>query len=146
MGLRLFKVVWFFSLLAVLGSFLYVYASLPENVVLAESVTIISVSREALFYIVVVLLALLNTVVFVFSKLHSNGDREFISWFYGQIVTLNFFFIIALSFVSLYNSSEKFDYSRIGWVIYGSVILMIGWAVSWPVYSIFKKISNKQTA
>ena len=145
MGLRLFKAVWFFSLLGVLGSFMYVYASLPENVILMESESTVTISREALFYVVLVLLALINVIVFVFSRLHAKGDPDFLSWFYGQIMTLNCFFIIALSYTSLYNSSEKFDYSRIGWVIYGSVGLMIVWALGWPLYSVLRKILNKQT-
>ncbi len=145
MSLKLFKAVWFFSLLAVLGSFLYVYASLPENVVLAESENTVSIAREVLFYAVLALLTLVNVIVLVFSRLYAKGDSDFLSWFYGLIITLNFFFIIALSYLSLYNSSEKFDYSRIGWVIYGSVGLMILWALGWPVYSVLRKILNKQT-
>src|SRR5690349_17446838 len=107
MSLKLFKAVWFFSLLAVLGSFLYVYASLPENVVLAESENTVSIAREVLFYAVLALLTFVNVIVFVFSRLYAKGDRDFLSWFYGLIITLNFFFIIALSYISLYNSSEK---------------------------------------
>jgi hypothetical protein len=144
MGLKLFKGVWFLSLLVVLGSFMYVYASLPEVVILQDSGAVVSISREALFYVVLALLALSNVVVFIISKLQRQRDREFVSWFYGLIVTLNIFFIIALSFVSLYNSSEKFNYSRIGWIIYGSVGLMIIWAIGWPVYTIFRKIYSKQ--
>lgn len=144
MGLKLFKAVWFFSLLAVLGFFMYVYASLPENVILVESENTMSISREVLFYGMLLLLALVNVLVFVFSKLYAKGDPDFLSWFYGLIITLNFFFIIALSYTSLYNSSEKFDYSRIGWVIYGSVGLMIVWALGWPIYSVLRKNLNKQ--
>jgi len=144
MALKLFKAVWAFSLLAVLGTFMYVYASLPENVILQESESTFSISREVFFYIILALLALCNMLVFVFSKLYSReGDQDFLTWFYGQIITLNFFFIIALSYASLYNSSEKFDYSRIAWVIYGSVGLMIVWALTWPVYAGIRRFSNK---
>jgi uncharacterized membrane protein YhdT len=145
MILKIFKAVWFFSLLGVLIVFMYVYASLPENVILQESGSIKSISREALFYTVLALLALINMLVFIFSKLYSRGDDDFLSWFYGQIITLNLFFITALCYTSLYNSSEKFDYSRIGWIINGSVIIMIVWALGWPVYSVLRKIMNKQT-
>ncbi len=145
MVLKLFKAVWFFSLLAVLGAFLYMYASLPETVILVESDNVVSTSREVLFYVVVALLAIINTVVFILSKLHGGREEDFLSWFFGLIITLNFFFIIALSYVSLYNSSEKFDYSRIGWVIYGSVGLMILWALGWPIYSVLRNFSNKQS-
>ncbi|HEY5825647.1 MAG TPA: hypothetical protein VIT44_14835 [Cyclobacteriaceae bacterium] len=145
MVLKLFKAAWFFSLMGVAVSFMYVYASLPENVILMESDSAVSISREALFYIVLTLLAVINVIVFVFSKLYGGGDAHFLTWFYGQIMTLNFFLIIALSHTSLYNSSEKFDYSRIGGMIYGSVGLMIVWALGWPIYSVLRKILNKQT-
>jgi hypothetical protein len=143
MVLKLFKAVWVFSLLSVLGSFMYVYASLPENVILQESGGVQSVSREVFFYIILALLSVFNMLVFVFSKLYSRRDAELLTWFYGQIITLNIFFVIALSYASLYNSSEKFDYSRIGWVIYGSVALMVIWALAWPVYAVVRKMTSK---
>jgi hypothetical protein len=46
--------------------------------------------------------------------------------------------------IGTYNSAEKFDYNRIGFAIYGSVILVIIWAVSWPLYRIFRGLFTKQ--
>ena len=62
---------------------------------------------------------------------------------YGLIITLNIFFIIGMNFISLYNSEEKFDYDRIALIIYGSLGLIILWAVAWPVYVIFKRSNLK---
>jgi len=59
------------------------------------------------------------------------------------MVVLNVFFVMSLSFISLYNSNEKFDYSRIDFAIYGSVILIVVWALAWPVYSLYRKFTVK---
>jgi hypothetical protein len=144
MILRIFKAVWFLSLLAWLVIFLYVYASLPERVFILEGEAAFSISREVLFYSFLGVIALFNVLVFIVSRLFNRGSEDFLSWFYGLIICLNFFFVIVLNFLSLISSSEKFDYSRIGYVIYGSLGLVVGWAISWPFYSLSRKILNKQ--
>ncbi len=144
MILKIFKAVWFLSLLAWLVIFLYVYASLPERVFILEGEGGFSISREFLFYVFLAAVAILNVLVFIVSRLFNKGHEDFLSWFYGLIVCLNFFFVIVLNFLNLVSSSEKFDYARIGYVIYGSLGLVVVWAVSWPFYSISRKILNKQ--
>lgn len=142
---KIFKAIWFLSVLAVLAVLLLVYASLPEQVVVQEvGSDMVRVSREVLFYIVLGLLALLNVMVYVIGKLFPT-DKTFRAWFHGLIISLNIFFIIALNMVNLYNSNEKFDYERIGFIIYGSVILVAGWAISWPLVKLFTRNSSKQT-
>jgi hypothetical protein len=135
--------IWFFSLLAVLGGFIYIYASLQEDIIIQESDTVVSISRELFFYLTLAILSLVNVLVFIFSKLYKKEKEEFLGWFYGQLTCLNIFFIIALSYVKLYNSNEKFDYDRIGFIIYGSVGLIVIWALVWPVYSLSRKFLNK---
>lgn len=66
------------------------------------------------------------------------------SWFHGLIVTMNFFFFVALLTLSTYNSGEQYDYQNIGIVIYSSLFLMIAWAIGWPVYLLFQKIFPKR--
>ncbi|MFN8887673.1 MAG: hypothetical protein ACK5WF_09450, partial [Cyclobacteriaceae bacterium] len=103
----------------------------------------LSISREALFYSVLGVAAILNVFVFIISKLYSSNP-EFRCWFYGLITALNIFLIIGVNFVTLFNSAEKFDYSRIGNIIYGSLVLVVLWVVAWPIYALVKKISAKQ--
>ena len=146
MALKMFKAGWFLSLLAVLTVFMLVYASLQETVVIQETDKIVSISRESFFYAILGVLAIINVVVFIFMKLYKKGHEDFLSWFFGLIIVINLFFIIALNFVNLYNSNEKFDYSRIGFLIYGSVGLILIWTIGWPVYSVFKRFSNKASA
>jgi hypothetical protein len=84
-----------------------------------------------------ILVAVTNVMVYIIAKVFKENE-DLRTWFYGLITTLNIFFVIGLNFISLYNSSERFDYNRIAFVIYGSLALIIVWAVSWPVYVIFK--------
>jgi len=143
MTLKLFKAIWFLSMLAVLANLLYVYASLPEQVsLMEEGVETYAIGREQLFYSAMVVIAIANVMVYLFSK-SIAPDENFRTWLHGLVITLNIFFIIGLSFISLYNSVEKFDFSRIGFIIYSSVILVIVWALSWPVYSLGRKIISK---
>ncbi len=144
MAVKVFKAIWFLSLLIFLGVFMYNYAGLPEVVSLVDSIeSPLSISREALFYSVLAIAAILNVFVFIISKLYSSNP-EFRGWFYGLITALNIFLIIGVNFVTLFNSAEKFDYSRIGNIIYGSLLLVILWLVAWPIYALVKKISAKQ--
>ncbi len=145
MALKIIKGVWFLSLLAFLGSFMYIYASLPENVLLLEGDSAIEVSRGTIFYSFLTIVGITNTLVFVVSRLFPPDQYRFKTWFYGFVITLNLFFIVAIAFINLYNSSEKFDYSNIGYVIYGSISLVAIWVASWPVYTIFRKNISKQT-
>lgn len=143
MGLKIFKVIWFFSLLTMLGVFMYVYASLPDPVAFGEGSNIIS--KEGLFYMVLAILALINASVFAVTRLFPEKDHDFKAWFYGLVVCANLFFVVGLSFVSLYNSTEKFDYSRIGFIIYGSILLLVGWSISWPIFRLAQRFFSKQT-
>ena len=143
MILKIFKGVWFLSLMAWLALFLYVYASLPEQVLIRETENKVFLSREAVFYLFLAAIVLVNGLVFIVSRLFT--DREnFLSWFCGLIICFNFFFVIVLNFINLVNSGEKFNYDRIGYVIYGSVGLFVFWAVGWPVYSFFRKFLSKE--
>jgi hypothetical protein len=144
MILKIFRVVWFFSILAVLGFFMYTYAALPDPLVVVDGEEQITIGKETWFYSILVLVAVFNMFVYVFRSLNrQRPDREegeaFVSWFYGLVICLNLFVIVAVSYVSLFNGGERFEYQRIGFIIYGSIALMIAWALSWPVYLIFPK-------
>ncbi|HEY3430361.1 MAG TPA: hypothetical protein VGK39_06770 [Cyclobacteriaceae bacterium] len=144
MALKIFKALWFLSMLAVMANLLYVYASLPEEVSIREQgIDFYKVGRDQLFYIVMTVIALSNVVVYMFSK-KVMPQEDFRAWLHGFVITLNIFFIIGLSFTSLYNSNENYDFSRIGFIIYSSVGLVVLWAISWPIYLVGKKFIAKQ--
>jgi hypothetical protein len=143
MVLKLLKAIWFLSMLVTLGALLFVYASLPQEVLVQDDTEArVAISNELFFYLAMTLIAVSNALVFVMAKVFkSNEDLR--AWFFGLIIALNIFFIIGMNFISLYNSEEKFDYDRIAVIIYGSLGLIILWTVAWPVYAIFKRSSLK---
>jgi len=145
MLLKISRGVWFISILGVLASLLFVYAGLQTDTVIITQGEAdgISISREVFFYVVLLGITIVNALVFVIGSVFAR-DEAFRIWFNGLMITLNVFFIVALFFINALNSLEKFDFSRIGFLIYGSVILISLWALSWPVISTFKKFLPKQ--
>lgn len=143
MTLKLFRAVWFLSVLVVLANLLYVYASLPEQVAVQEQEGG-SVSREWLFYIVMIAIALINVLVYFFRLMYQDAEN-LRSWFHGLIITINIFIIIAMQAVNVYNSHDMFDQSRVGGYVVGSLGLVILWAAFWPVYRGIQKFVLKQT-
>jgi len=139
MGLKIFKALWFLSMLAALANLLYVYASLPERVLIQDAgVSSVSVGREGLFYTVTFIIAFINGMVYLISGVYKK-DLDFRAWFHGLVTTLNLFFIVSLSFVALFNSGEKYAYSEIDFIIFGSIGLFVLWALAWPFYAIYRR-------
>ena len=145
MIVKIFKGVWLLSLLATLVIFLYVYASLPEDIELSrgEAVPAFTLSRTGLFYLTLAILSFFNLLVFVFARLFRKNNELFAAWFYGLVTFLHLFLIVALQFFNLYNSLENYNYESIGYIIYGSIGLVVTWFSLWPVYFIYGKFFNK---
>lgn len=141
MALKVFRVLWFFSILGLLGFFMYTYAALPDPIVVMDDTEQISIGKEVWFYSVLFLVAIFNMFVYVFRSLYKNRPEgeAFVSWFYGLVICLNVFFMVAVSYISLFNGGERFEYQRIGFIVYGSIGLILVWVLTWPVYLIFAK-------
>ena len=145
MALKVLKGVWFLSMLAALVALLYVYAGLPQEVIVQEEAGAkVTISNEGFFYMVMFLMAISNGLVYAIGKVYKKNE-DLRTWFYGLITTLNIFFIIGMNLISLYNSSEKYDYGRIDFIIYGSVGLIITWVAAWPFYSLYKHFFSKSS-
>lgn len=144
MALKIFKGIWFFSLLGLLVTFFYVYASLPEQVALWEEGLTTSISKNGLFYLAISLIAFVNVLVFIVTRLMFNQVQGFYGWFYGLITTINIFFIATLLLLYVLNSGERYDYSGMAPAIYGSLFLVAAWIIGWPIYAISQKITSKQ--
>lgn len=144
MALKIFRAVWFLSVLALFANLLYGYAGWPEELLIQDDSTAqVTIGKEVFFYILVIAIAVVNVMVYVIGKVYaSNFDLR--AWSHGLVITINIFFIIAISMVGLYNSFEKFDYQRIEFIIYGSVVLIILWSLAWPFYILFRKFFLKQ--
>jgi hypothetical protein len=144
MVLKFSRGIWFVSILAVLATCLFVYASLPEDViVLQDGLDYLHASRESFFYVSLVVVTLINSLVFLVGALFEK-DQALRIWFNGLMAILNIFFIVSFLLISAINSNEKFKYADIGFMIYGSVALIAVWAVGWPVWVLIRKISGKQ--
>ena len=140
---KIFKGVWFLSLLVTVGLFLYLYASLPEDVLLRDGDSASAISRDTLFYSALILLALTNASVLVVPRLIGH-QLHFDVWISGLVASLNLFMTVALQFVGLINSQEKYDYQPLGVVIYGTLGLFIVWLLWWPTFTLFKGFFRKQ--
>lgn len=144
MVLRIFRSIWFVSVLTILAALLYQYAGLPEVVVIGQDeVNFITFGRDTFFYSVLAILAFVNVTVFIVKRL-AHGFEEFQSWYYGLIAVINFFLIVALSFVRLFNSSESFNFGSIGFIIYGSMLLIGVWIVGGMMYWVITKKTVEQ--
>ena len=143
MALKIFKGFWFFSVVGLLLTFFYVYAGLPEWVTLSEEGTLTSIPKNSLFYLSIGAMAVINTLVFIATRLPIQQKQDFKAWFYGLIITINLFFIASLGFLHVYNSGERYDYSGMAPAIYGSLFLVGAWIISWPIYLLSQKILAK---
>ncbi len=143
MILKILKGVWFISLLAAGANLLYVYASLPGDVAIhEEELYTVSIGRESLFYTAMVLIGVVNLLVYLFHR-SLTPDEGFRMWLHGLVISLNIFFVIGFSFIALYNSAEKFDFSRLGIFIYSAVGLVIVCALTWPVILVVRRVFPK---
>lgn len=144
MPLKIFRALWFLSVLVLFATLLYGYAGWQETMIIQqEGSENISINRDLLFYTLMGIFLLANVLVYVISGMFRSKE-DLRAWFHGLMITINIFFIIAMSVIGLFNSSEKFDYSRIGFIVYGSLGLVIAWAIAWPIYALFQKIFLKQ--
>lgn len=142
MMLKMFRAGWFLSVLVVLANLLYVYASLPETVVVQEDERV-TVDRELLFYIMMISIALLNLLVYFVKSMLPNAEN-LRTWAHGLVITINVFVIISMQAVNVYNSSEAFDHSIVSIYLIGSLGLIVLWAALWPLYLLIQKIFLKQ--
>jgi hypothetical protein len=136
--------VWFLSVLTLLITLLYGYAGWQQEVIVQEeSSGRLLMSRDALFYTIVGCFLMINVLVYLMRKMFPK-EEGFRAWFQGLIITINIFLIIAINLIGLYNSTERFDYSRIAFIVYGSIGLIIVWSMIWPIYILYKKFFLKQ--
>jgi hypothetical protein len=146
MILKIFKALWFLSVLVVLANLLYVYAALPEDVVIRDEASGRTVAnREFLFYIMTGFVVFVNVLVYFVGKLFGREQyNDFRSWFYGLIITINIFLVFSFSLIHVYNGLEKYNFSSVGYIMYASIVLMVMWAASWPLYILFRKLFVKE--
>lgn len=138
--LKIVRIIWFFSVVAALAGLLYNYAGLPDPVDIFTEPR--EIPREVFFYFFTLLLLLINVMVFIVGFFYRSAIAIRI-WTHTLVISMNCFLIALFFLVGLINSSENFNYSYIGWILYGSLSLVIVAAISLPVYYIFKNKFSK---
>jgi hypothetical protein len=142
MVLKLLRLVWFVSVLVVLANLLYMYASLPETVVIQED-EYVAIDREWLFYILMISIVVINALVYMVKAMFPH-EQNLRAWFHGLIITNNVFFIIAMNALNVYNTTDSFNQSLVIYYVTGSLALILVWAAIWPLYLVYQKIFVKQ--
>jgi len=145
MILKIFKGVWFVSVIGLLTTMMLVYASLGETVVIQEDgLDRVTLPRESFFYTVLILSAVVNVTVYLIKRFYLKNE-DFRAWYHGLVITINLFLVVSLFLINAFNSGERFDFAGIAFVVYGSVGLIVAWALAWPVIKVFKRFSAKST-
>lgn len=138
---KIFKVIWFVSLFAMMGVLIYCYASWPESVYLNDGNPPQIIGKSLLFYVALGLLSVFNMLAFVFPKLGSSDT--FMAWFYGALVCLHFFLISGITFITTFNSMENYNYTNMAPLLYSSLGLLCLWMVAGPIVALIVKRRTK---
>lgn len=143
---KIFKGVWAVSLLAYMAVLIYAYASLPEEVEVlqAGSKMYLQLGRDSFFYLFLSIAAVSNFLVYQYYNLKSkNPEDGLLTWVMSIGLSLNAFYIVSMYFISVYNSGEVYNYTNLGYILIMSIALILIVAMSWPFYSLIKKILIK---
>ncbi len=155
---RFIKLFWFLSMLGFLVSILLIYANLPEAVDVAlgsRSISVDLLSRNAFFYTMIALVVISNGVLLALARAvalikfqkqpvstdiaEGNLFRTRISnWLGGFSVILNIFYIIGVFFIGFHNDPQYVAPESYRILVYGSVLLMVGWLV-WLPFILLKR-------
>lgn len=141
MVFRIFKVIWIISLIAVCGVFFYAYSALPDQVSLGTENN--ALSKSAFFYLFIGVLALFNGTAFSVSRLIRQPWK--LSWYFGMLSCLHLFLISTFIFLAILNSSERYDYSRLGPTVIGSFIVFVLWIAAFPMVPFFTKSAHQES-
>lgn len=146
MVLKIVRFLWFLSVLIFLAVLLFTYAGLPEEVKIQdETAAGFTATKEGLFYGMLVLIALVNSLVFIIKSFYAKNE-DYQTWVNAFIASMNIFFTLSIMYIGSLNSTEKFDYTMIGYTISGSLILLVAIGICGPLYLIYKRLSAKAQA
>jgi hypothetical protein len=122
---RIIKFIWFLSVVVFLAMLLWVYAYLPNRVgIMAdhEGIADTFVSKGNFFYLALGIFLLVNGALFVMRRLLAPGDfstpkapalaarvgmrADLADWMLGFATALNLFFILTMSYLSVFNNPD----------------------------------------
>jgi hypothetical protein len=137
---KVLKFIWFISLFAGLAALLWSYASVPSIVKITDISTI---GKEPFFYLALCFLTFSNFTLYGIGKNKIIESYEYLlGWKYTFGTITNGFFIVSIMFISIYSSTEPFDYNNFGYLILVFLALMVAWLLTLPFLIIFRRKLN----
>lgn len=134
---KILKFIWFVSLFAGLAALLWAYASVPLIVKFSDTSTI---GKEPFFYLALFFLVFSNFTLYYLGKNKFIGSYDYLLiWKYSFGLLINGFFIVSVMFITIYNSTEPFNYNNFGYLIIVFLGLMVGWLLILPFLLIFRR-------
>lgn len=118
--------------------FIYAYANLDDLVTYYQNPYTkedLTITRETFFFVGLAVITLTNLALYVFSKLIriSTIEKEYFNelgmWFITMAGIANSFFFVALIFLMLFNKTDNFNPSVLGFFLYLCGFVTIAWMV-----------------
>ncbi|MGK7396872.1 MAG: hypothetical protein ACNS62_20010 [Candidatus Cyclobacteriaceae bacterium M3_2C_046] len=150
---KIFKFIWFISLLLFLASFLWVYAYLPGEAQIwagEDTSRDITISKDMFFYGGLLIFMIINVIFYLFSGVWSKNVarnvsqpefRDFkiniLNWLISFNVVINFFLIISIILIGSINQSQPNP--AISILMYVGPAFIIIWLISLAVIMIKRK-------
>lgn len=133
MVLKVFKVIWIISLLAVCAVFFYAYSTLQEQVSMGMELP--AVSKTLFFYSFISIIAVFNGIAFGGINLFGQSWKKV--WYYGVVTVLHLFLSATFIFLAIVNSNERYDYENLGPTVIGSFLFFVLWISAFPIVPFF---------
>lgn len=141
---RLVKFLWFFSMLIFLIALLYVYAYMPGMVGIhagPQGDADQFINRSTFFYVSIGIFLIANIAFYVLKKLleemwlrssssalvspaRMKRRADVADWLLGFAAALNFFFVLILIYLAMFNNSEDMSQGIYAPLVYGGPIMM----------------------
>ena len=145
---KVLRALGLISMIVVGIIFLFDYANYPEQVLLtmdSNGDPLLYLSKNSTFYSFLGIMAIVNISLILLSQLvgrNRNLTKIYRPWIWSLAVLINVFFIISITFISILNSRENFNYSNFGYLIYVSLLLLFLWAIGLVIRLITVKINT----
>jgi hypothetical protein len=163
MYFRFGKVFHFFSVLLFIFSFLFIYASLSEQVAYAideQGAVLKQISKESFFYIGIIFFVVLNVLIIFPGKMVENqstknikrlfpvGDpsrNHLLIWIYSFAGIINISLSIMMLFVKSINHQNEISMSAFSVFFYLIPVLFVVWIIAlfWVLLEKFKSVQVK---
>jgi|GEM_PF-2701079 len=132
-----------FVLAAVL---LFAYANLPDQVLVLMSETgepLQYIPKNLFFYAMLSASAVINIALIYLARLVKSSQhfKSMKGWIWILVMMVNMFLMISITFISILNGEENFDYSNFGYLVYVGLGFLVLWVAGATIRYLAIKIS-----